>query len=151
MYGINDDHIQRRLLSEENDKLTLARAIELAASMEEAAKDVAELQQTGVEGPVHKVQPVASDWQSPSAGGFRCGRNHGATDCRFIDAVCHNCRKRGHLARKFCSAKQSRQSRGNKQGAAHKLEDDKDEEDFAHMLYNLDEEERVEPYREQQE
>ncbi|KAJ8404479.1 hypothetical protein AAFF_G00337460 [Aldrovandia affinis] len=29
-------------------------------------------------------------------------------DCRFVDAVCHNCHKRGHLARKCRSARQPR-------------------------------------------
>ncbi len=70
-------------------------------------------------------------------------------DCRFIDAVCHNCRKRVHLARKCYSARQPRQNCGNSRGETHRLEDDEEEEDFAHMLYNLDDEEIVEPYREQ--
>ncbi len=57
--GTNDDRIQRHLLMEADDKLMLEKAVELATSMATAAKDVAELQQTGVEGPIHKVQPVA--------------------------------------------------------------------------------------------
>ena len=39
--GVNDDHIQKRLLSEAN--LTLQRAIKLAESLETAAKNVREL------------------------------------------------------------------------------------------------------------
>lgn len=152
MCGINDDRIQRRLLSETDDRLTLARAIEVAITMETAAKDIAELQHTGVEGPIHKVQlqPVAPKRRPPSAGCYRCGGNHGPADCRFIDAVCHNCQRRGHLARKCRSPRQVRQPRknlGNGLGATHILE--YEEEDYTHNLYNLDDGERVEPYREQ--
>ncbi|KAJ8385583.1 hypothetical protein AAFF_G00184450 [Aldrovandia affinis] len=75
--------------------------------METAAKDVAELQQAGVERAVHKVQSGAA----PAVVCFRCGGNHVAADCRFVDAVCHNCHKRGHLARKCRSARQPRRDR----------------------------------------
>lgn len=61
--GINDDRIQRRLLSEPDDKLTWERALELATAMETAMKDVAQLQQktVGQEEAVHQVQPPVSD------------------------------------------------------------------------------------------
>ena len=106
--GINDDRIQRRLLSEPDDKLTLARAVELATSMETAAKDVAELQQSVAEGSsVHKVQPGASERQPPAAGGcFRCGGNHSPADCQFIDAVCSAAR-RGTWPENAANAKNS--------------------------------------------
>ena len=147
--GVNDDHIQKRLLSEPDGNLTLRRAVQLATAMETAVKDVAMLQRSGVEEPVHKVQPVGEDRRTPPPGGcFRCGANHVPAECRFMDAICHNCHKRGHIARKCRSARQPRQNRGNTRGQTHKLEQDEEEEETTHMLYNLDDEERVEPYRE---
>ncbi|KAJ8385127.1 hypothetical protein AAFF_G00192680 [Aldrovandia affinis] len=113
-------------------------------SMETAAKDVAELQQAGVERAVHKVQSGAA----PAVVCFRCGGNHVAADCRFVDAVCHNCHKRGRLARKCRSARQPRRDRGNAQGATHMLEGDVNEEEYTNRLCNLEDGERVEPYRE---
>lgn len=85
---VNDDHIQKRLLSEPDGSLTLKRAIQLATAMETAVKDVAELQQSGMEELVNKVQPEATDRQTPSmAGCFRFGANHAPAECRFIDAI----------------------------------------------------------------
>lgn len=82
MCGVNDDHIQKRLLSEPDGSLTLKRATQLATAMETAVKDVAELQHSGVEEPVHKVQPAFTDRQTPSmAGCFRCGANHVPAEC----------------------------------------------------------------------
>ncbi len=140
--GINDDRIQRRLLSEPDERLTLARAVEIATSMEMAAKDVAELQQTVVEGAVHKVQPAAAD-RPRLTGCFRCGGNHGSADCRFSEVICHNCQKRGHLARKCRSTRQPRQNRGRARDSTHMLQDNDDdhEEEYAHMLYHFDDEE----------
>lgn len=147
--GINDEHIQRRLLSEPDEKLTLTSAIELATAMETAAKDVAELQQTGAEGPVHKLQLVASNQKPSAAGCFKCGGTHKPANCRFVDTVCHNCRKKGHLARKCHNARQPRQNRGNRRGATYMLEENDEVEHCTHWLYNLREDNRVEPYREQ--
>ena len=37
---------------------------------------------------------------------YRCGGKHAPRDCRFKDAVCHSCKKRGHLAR-VCRSKRT--------------------------------------------
>ncbi|XP_062401725.1 LOW QUALITY PROTEIN: uncharacterized protein K02A2.6-like [Sardina pilchardus] len=147
--GINDDRIQRRLLSEPDDKLTWERALELATAMETAMKDVAQLQQktVGQEEAVHQVQPPVSD-QKMHVMCFRCGGTHAAADCRFAEAVCHNCRKKGHLARKCRSARQPKQNRFSTRGAAHMLENEDEQPEYTHMLHNL-RENKVEPYREQ--
>nr|XP_061834657.1 uncharacterized protein K02A2.6-like [Nerophis lumbriciformis] len=145
--GINEDRIQRRLLSEDDEKLTLARTIDLATSMETASKDLADLQLTGAEGTVHKVQ-LGADRRVPLSGCFRCGGSHGPTDCRFIDAVCHNCHKRGHLARKCRSARQIRKPEGPTSGATYRLGNETENVEYAHTLYNLTMEEKVEPYKE---
>ena len=35
---------------------------------------------------------------------YRCGGNHKAPDCKYKDAICNSCKKKGHLARVCCSA-----------------------------------------------
>ncbi|KAK0146573.1 hypothetical protein N1851_014112 [Merluccius polli] len=37
---------------------------------------------------------------------------HYANNCTFIEAVCHNCNKKGHLAKKCIGAKSKKQGRG---------------------------------------
>ena len=41
---------------------------------------------------------------------YRCGGKHAPRDCRFKDAVCHSCKKRGHLARVCRSKRTARHS-----------------------------------------
>lgn len=36
---------------------------------------------------------------------FRCGGAHFANACKFKDVVCHTCKKKGHLAKKWRSLK----------------------------------------------
>ena len=115
--GINNDAIQRWLLSEA--ELTFQKALELALSMETAAKNMKEIQSgaTGLASEahyteLHKVQPKGAQGEtegstaspSPTAC-YRCGKSgHNATQGRFKDKKCHNCRKIGHLAR-VCRSK----------------------------------------------
>ena len=61
--GVNEDNIQRRLLSEK--VLTFDKAMEIAVSMETAKKNVDELQ--AVPATVHKVCSLSC---------YRCGKNH---------------------------------------------------------------------------
>lgn len=108
MCGINDDSIQRRLLSEA--ELTLKDALKLALSYESATWNARELQasQTRPEaasesggGQVHRVAAAAGLQQrgEGSGSGFsRCGRKtHLAGESPFKEAECFNCGKRGHI------------------------------------------------------
>lgn len=52
------------------------------------------------------------------------------------------------MARNCRSVRQPRQNRGNTRGQTHLLAEDEEQEENTHMLYNLDDEERVDPYRE---
>ena len=36
---------------------------------------------------------------------YHCGRAHFANDCGFKDSFCHNCQKKGHIAKKCRGAK----------------------------------------------
>ena len=100
--GINEEHIQKRLLSKPN--LTLQRAVELSESLETAAKNAQELQsakpsqETVLPGEVHTVGPPKRPAERPELTCYRCGKKgHTATKCRFKDAKCHHCGKVGHL------------------------------------------------------
>ena len=105
--GINHPKIQNRLLSEA--KLTYEKAMELALSMEVAAKDLRLLQKPGTQ-----TGMGVSQTETGSAGGvlsvraksektavkpcYRCGKEgHAPSKCRFREAVCHKCKKRGHI------------------------------------------------------
>ena len=76
--GINDDHIQRILLSEK--ALTFEKALELAVSLETARKNVSELQGTAMLQAVHRIANHAC---------YHCGRGgHQPDKCRFKQVKC---------------------------------------------------------------
>ena len=100
--GINDEHIQHRLLAK--DKLTYKKALEVAQGLETAAKNAQKLQGSSTStaatphGDVHRLhsKPFSSKQSLPAC--FQCGKsNHAPAKCQFKDAKCHNCGKTGHL------------------------------------------------------
>ena len=118
--GLRDEAIQRKLLSETD--LTLSRALELARGLEVASKQAKELKETRTsEVPIHalttsKQQQFSRNTRSSqktqiSANSLKCNRcggiRHTAQVCRFREAICHACHKKGHLA-KMCRSKQNR-------------------------------------------
>ena len=126
--GINDQCIQRRLLSESD--LTLAKAMELSLAIESADKDANTLK-TGATGA--SAQPVLqlpatmgrgrtvkrnsprANQQSSSASCYCCHGKHLATACPFMDAQCHSCGKKGHISQACRSRRNpTKTSRRNK-------------------------------------
>lgn len=101
--GLHNEGTQRRLLTEEN--LTLTRALEIAISVETAAKDAGELQGKNTEMcSVHKLHTKKKDKTQPC---YRCGKkSHDPADCWFKDKDCRQCNKRGHI-QKMCKSKYS--------------------------------------------
>ena len=106
--GINNPRIQRRLLQESD--LTYDKAFEKTQSMEVAAQDVANMTTETKQPPVNNIRHKsgfsehADHTTSQSTSGvtvecYRCGGNHYATKCKFIEADCRKCGKKGHLAR----------------------------------------------------
>ena len=95
--GVNDERVQRRLLSERETRLNFKRALELANMMESADKNSRELQSRASAGTQPQSQKEV--YQVTFAGGcWRCGKqNHKPASCRFKTARCHNCGKVGHL------------------------------------------------------
>ena len=108
--GLRNESIQRRLLAESD--LSLTRALELAQGMEAAESNVKSLK--GAESAVHKVTTQTSIAStSTSTPCYRCGHsNHAPNECRFREAVCHYCNKKGHIA-PACRAKKQQDAARN--------------------------------------
>ena len=120
IWGINDAGIQKKLL-QENDPLTLARALKVAKGAETADKNLQEMKAPSQEldstsssshatvrvksEPIQKINAKKTSAKDSGVTCHRCGHpGHLATTCRFKDQVCHRCKKRGHLAR-VCRSK----------------------------------------------
>ena len=116
--GVNDTKIQERLLAE--SKLTFQSAYDLALQIEMARKNAAELSGVGstksgemnnspAEANFVRGKPfVKSNYAGTSYGSQKkkegsfgqckhCGANHEALGCRFQNATCYKCRKKGHI------------------------------------------------------
>ena len=156
--GINDSRIQRRLLSE--PELTPKKGFELAQALETVDKDAREVMTSAhidvQPSHVNVLQKKPNSPATPPSNGpvcYRCGDSHLATNCRFTEAICHFCKKRGHIA-KVCRTKRnsvrstslrSRRTAHN----AHLIEEDADrktvqapavtlEEESSYSLFNLE-------------
>ncbi|XP_041823137.1 uncharacterized protein K02A2.6-like [Melanotaenia boesemani] len=108
--GINDDRIQRRLLSESD--LTFEKAFQIAVAAEAATKNVQDLQtrtQYSCNSVSLKGQEKKGNWRNKEC--YRCnGKQHNAVECKFKEAKCHACGKVGHIAR-ACRNKNKRSFR----------------------------------------
>lgn len=145
--GINNDAIQRRLLSEA--ELTFKKAMELALGMETAAKNMKEIQSgseaRGTE--VHKIHTTAGSMAPPGLEVcYRSGRSgHKAMHCRFKDKKCHNCGKIGHLAR-VCRSKPKKPAPTARPQKSVKLVQEPAEEELEeYSLFNCTSPRRAEP------
>ena len=108
--GINDESIQRKLLSESN--LTFQTAFDTAQGMETAQKHVSDLRN---DSETDKKEPsvlytAKKDWalynnqprfKSHRNEGdcYRCGGSYSAESCPHKNTRCHHCSKVGHLIR----------------------------------------------------
>ncbi len=95
--GIQDERLQRRLLAEPD--LTFKKAFDIAQAYESAESNAKALR-TSQPAEVHATKMSdrsgASFQDTPC---YRCGGRHRAADCRFRDAICNHCSKKGHIAR----------------------------------------------------
>ena len=151
--GVNHEAIQRKLLSEKN--LTFEKAYALAQSIETAERDTANLKSK--KGDIPQVNYTASGKlfltgksRQPSSSTvkniptcYRCGGPHLATSCKFRDAECRFCKKKGHIE-KVCRTK-ARQGTAPKNlpakthymEEAHYMEDASPKDDTAYSLFTL--------------
>ncbi|XP_026565800.1 uncharacterized protein K02A2.6-like, partial [Pseudonaja textilis] len=104
--GVRDLRLQRHLLAKKD--LTLALAMEEALAAELSAQSAAEIQGT-------RSKPSTPTVHSEERNNFTpkqppmcltCGGSHPRASCRFRNAICLNCQKKGHIAR-VCQAGRS--------------------------------------------
>ena len=108
--SIGNEAVLKALFKIKDDELTFTRAVEVTMETEDAAKAAKETvhgpRATDSSTPIYKVNPkhVAPKRKgtpsSPFAKGVcpRCGKTgHHAKECRFIDAICRFCQKKGHI------------------------------------------------------
>ena len=104
--GVNDERIERRLLAEK--ELAFEKALTNAKLMEQATKNVSDLQK---EGNVNVVKSGRTFQQKGETRReqkecWRCGgKNHGPSECYFKDAECYNCHGKGHVTKRMPETK----------------------------------------------
>ena len=92
---MQSDAIQKELLTK--DGLSIARAQEVALGMEAAEANMKELKDT-LSSVGDGVNLASATKAGPSKPCFRCGRKHDTRVCKFSEARCHRCGKKGHIA-----------------------------------------------------
>ncbi|CAI5657334.1 unnamed protein product [Oreochromis niloticus] len=105
--GINDDGMQRRLLGEPT--LDFKKALEIAQAIETAAnntKDIRKANNNMHSTEVHHVSQSVRGKPRELLECYQCGGAHFAKDCVFKDSTCHNCKKKGRLAKKCRGTKE---------------------------------------------
>ena len=104
--GIANGRCQQRLLAEAD--LTFDKAFKMVQAMELAERDAQELhsREQDVSAPIQKLQdqPKSRKKALNLRPCYRCGGQHDPTHCRFQQAECHACGKKGHI-RKVCRSK----------------------------------------------
>lgn len=130
--GINEDRIQRRLLSEAD--LTFEKALSIAVASETANKNAQEIQSQGATAKCFKMDKKPQEayaHREPTKECYRCkGTQHEAADCKFKQEKCHACGKIGHIAR-AC------RSRSTQNGNSNKNADPKRERGKPHITVSL--------------
>ncbi|XP_022819222.1 uncharacterized protein LOC111351502 isoform X2 [Spodoptera litura] len=105
--GMVAGHEREKLFAQDIDKLTLAKAVELAESVRCARAGAASTTVVhGQQAPVFKISNQGNSAKIVSAGKIKCtvcGRNnHESSQCRFASYKCNKCNTKGHL-RKVCN------------------------------------------------
>ena len=98
--GLRNEALQRRLLTELD--LTYAKTVEICRASELAEKNANTLRQVSEVHTVSQHPPTLQNQTRDCC--YRCGGKHSASSCRFKDAICHFCKKPGHIVR-ACRAK----------------------------------------------
>ena len=92
--GVNDERLQRRLLAE--PQLTFKKAMELSQTFESSMQDAKDLQSSSRMPRAGLVNAI----NEQKAKCYRCGGQHNPYKCKYKESVCHNCKKKGHLAKR---------------------------------------------------
>ncbi|XP_061510325.1 uncharacterized protein LOC133392798 [Anopheles gambiae] len=111
VFGLQNRAIQSRLL--EVRDLTLAKAKDIAFSMEMSNRGADEIHGAGAAYPVQHISITSKKKSKPTTvqrktACYRCGNEeHFADKCRHRNAICNYCKKMGHLD-KVCRTKLQR-------------------------------------------
>ena len=142
--GLCNNSIQKRLLSEAN--LTFAKAVEMAQGLEAAERNAKKLQGYE-ETPVNRVDQKATTSKSPEKSCYRCGgTGHTPNNCKFRNATCRRCQKKGRIARVCRSGRALEESREQaaprtrNRGQVHTIEQTPvvDEEEMTFAMFRLE-------------
>ena len=94
--GLRHETIQRRLLSEKD--LTYAKAMEIARAMEAADTNTKSFK-AATDSAIRQFTSKPSRDREARNACYRCGRtSHSSADCKFREATCNHCGKKGHIA-----------------------------------------------------
>lgn len=104
--GLANKDIQRQLLAESS--ITFEEAVKRALAGEAAMSQVQDLQKQSSTSTTHHVKipstPKTPEKVHQKGSCFSCGGNHRRDTCKFREAECHQCHKKGHIA-KVCRGK----------------------------------------------
>ena len=130
-----------------------AEALETAQTVEAAEKDTQQLKSSAATTSTSSTQEVHRTSTAPrrhrpartrreptsevSTTCHRCGGPHLATTCKFKEAVCYACRKRGHIARVCRSKSGNYQSQQSSRRAHYVQEDPDSKEDHAYTMFTF--------------
>ena len=136
--GVNDERLQRRLLAE--PQLTFQKALELFQAFESSVKDAKDLQNSSRVPASVPINAITD----PKAECYRCGGQHKPHMCKHKESLCHNCNKKGHLAKKChqrdkSGTRKSSHSRSTHSRSTHHIETDTDNEveDSVYTMFTL--------------
>ena len=114
--GINNERIQRRLLSETN--LNLHNAIEIAVAITQSAEGARELETCSINVVQKNIKKhsVNNNFtrNNQSRKCHKCLGDHQHKSCPYKDYKCHGCGMKGHLKKACKNKQQSRQHNRNK-------------------------------------
>ena len=148
--GVQHDGIQKKLLAEKD--LTYDKALELAKSIEAAEKNSRQIKNGS--GAVFTEPPpklhYAASGKTPKSTFkdtpvvcYRCGGSHLAPTCKFKEAICRYCKKKGHIVRVCRAAAKNKDSKNPKKAPdtdskkTHFVQEDNIEEDLPYQLYAI--------------
>ncbi|UYV60543.1 K02A2.6-like [Cordylochernes scorpioides] len=133
--GLYNAKIQNRILSEGD--ISLAKVIEIALSMEAAEKNTKLFHLEQGEDCVDKLRierKVESNFQNGKC--KHCGKPH-KEPCRFKEAICFKCNKKGHIASICWSSRRNLRQHQNQPGNIHQIGDQEEEEEYVQKIISV--------------
>ncbi|UYV74425.1 K02A2.6-like, partial [Cordylochernes scorpioides] len=133
--GLYNAKIQNRIWSEGD--ISLAKVIEIALSMEAAEKNTKLFHLEQGEDCVDKLRmerKVESNFQNGKC--KHCGKQHKEL-CRFKEAICFKCNKKGHIASICWSSRRNLRQHQNQPGNIHQIGDQEEEEEYVQKIISV--------------